>query len=128
MRQASLKETSNEGRSESKNAMGQNGGGPAAKRGGSGAGGGFQRQDSRFLYISYRDLNGKLRQESTKSESRKVAENLLRDRLGQVERGLVAGEMKKLKYEDIRALLIVDYRTPKLKLLEHHKDRSPHPC
>jgi len=126
MRQASLKETSNEGRSESKNSIAQNAGEPAAKRRVSGTGGVFQRQDSRFLYISYRDLNGKLRQESTKSESRKVAENLLRDRLGQVERGLVAGEMKKLKYEDIRALLIVDYRTRKVKMLEQDKDGSPY--
>src|SRR5260370_36263130 len=101
MRQASLKETSNEGRSESKNSIAQNAGEPAAKRRVSETGGVFQRQDSRFLYSSYRDLNVKLRQEITKSESRKVGENLLRDHLGQEERGLVTGEMQKLKYDDL---------------------------
>ena len=68
----------------------------------------------------------KVRMESTKSESRMVAENLLRDRLGKVERGLAVGEMKKLKYEDIRTLLILDYRTRSVKMLEQDKDGNPH--
>lgn len=126
MRQASLKERSNEGRSESKNSVAQNAGEPSAKRRVAGTGGVFERKGSRFLYISYRDLNGKLRMESTKSESRMVAENLLRDRLGKVERGLAVGEMKKLKYEDIRTLLILDYRTRSVKMLEQDKDGNPY--
>lgn len=126
MRQASLKEGSNEGRSESKNSVAQNAGVPSAKRRVAGTGGVFERKGSRFLYISYRDVNGKLRMESTKSESRMVAENLLRDRLGKVERGLAVGEMKKLKYEDVRTLLILDYRTRSVKMLEQDKDGSPY--
>ncbi len=126
MRQANAKERNNQERSGSKNSVAQNASEPAAKRRVAGTGGVFQRHDSRFLYISYRDVSGKLCQESTKSESRKVAENLLRDRLGHVERGLAAGEMKKLKYEDIRALLILDYRTRSVKMLERDKDGSPY--
>ena len=81
----------------------------------------FEKKGSRFLYISYRDVNGRLCQESTKSESLMVAENLLRDRLGKVEQGLPVAEMKKLKYEEIRKTLIQDYRTRGVKMLEEDK-------
>ena len=43
-----------------------------------GTGGIFEKRGSRFLYISYRDANGKLCQESTKSESLRVAEIIAR--------------------------------------------------
>src|ERR1700730_11575507 len=86
----------------------------------------FEKKGGRFLYISYRDVNGKLRQESTKSESLMVAENLLRDRLGKVERGLPVAEMKKVKYEDIRKILILDYRTRGVKMLETDEDGNPY--
>jgi integrase len=86
----------------------------------------FEKKGSRFLYISYRDVNGRLRQESTKSESLMVAENLLRDRLCKVERGLPVAEMKKLKYEDIRKILILDYRTRGVKMLETDEDGNPY--
>ena len=72
------------------------------------------------------DLLRKLRQESTKSESRMVAERLLRDRLAKVEQGLPVAEMKKLKYEDIRKTLIMDYRTRGVKMLEEDRDGSPY--
>jgi integrase len=55
-----------------------------------------------------------------------VAENLLRDRLGKVERGLPVAEMKKLKYEDIRKILILDYRTRGVKMLETDEDSNPY--
>lgn len=91
-----------------------------------GTGGIFEKKGSRFLYISYRDVNGKLRQESTRSGSQMVAENLLRDRLSKVEQGLPAAEMKKLKYEDIRESLVLDYRTRGVKMLEKEEDGSPY--
>ena len=91
-----------------------------------GTGGIFEKKGSRFLYISYRDVNGKLCQESTKSESLMVAENLLRDRLGKVEQGLPVAEMKKLKYEDIRKTLILDYRTRGVKMLEEDEEGNPY--
>jgi len=87
-----------------------------------GTGGIFEKRGSRFLYISYRDANGKLCQESTKSESLMVAESLLRDRLSKVERGLPVARMKKLKYEDIRETLVLDYRTRGVKMLEKDKN------
>ena len=97
-----------------------------AKRRVFGTGGIFEKNGSRFLYISYRDGNGKLCQESTKSESRMVAERLLRDRLGKVEQGLPVAEMKKLKYEDIRQTLIMDYRARGVKMLEEDTDGNPY--
>ncbi len=99
---------------------------PTSKRRVFGTGGIFEKKGSRFLYVSYRDVNGKLRQESTKSESLMVAENLLRDRLGKVEQGLPVAEMKKLKYEDIRKTLVQDYRTRGVKMLEEDKDGNPY--
>jgi integrase len=91
-----------------------------------GTGGIFKKKDSRFLYISYYDVNGELQQESTKSESRTVAENLLRDRLSKVEQGLPVSEMKKLRYEDIRKTLIMDYRTRGVKMLEEDEQGNPY--
>jgi len=111
MRQAGARVKSSTPSSESKNSgVIESPGRLDAKRRVFGTGGIFEKNGSRFLYISYRDRNGKLRQESTKSESRMVAERLLRDRLGKVEQGLPVAEMKKLKYEDIRKTLIMDYR------------------
>src|SRR5208283_5570329 len=99
---------------------------PPSKRRVFGTGGIFEKKGSRFLYISYRDVNGKLCQESTKSESMMVAENILRDRLGKVEQGLPVAEMKKLKYEEIRKTLILDYRTRGVKMLEEDKEGNPY--
>src|SRR5260370_22653190 len=98
MRQAGAKAKSSTPRSDSKNStVIESAGRPRAKRRVFGTGGIFEKNGSRFLYISYRDMNGKLRQESTKSESLMVAEKLLRDRLGQVEQGLPFTEMERLQ-------------------------------
>ncbi len=127
MRQASVKTKNGTGSVESKQPILVEGSGsPRSKRRVFGTGGIFEKKGSRFLYISYRDVNGKLCQESTKSESLMVAENLLRDRLGKVEQGLPVTEMKKLKYEDIRKTLILDYRTRGVKMLEEDKDGNPY--
>jgi integrase len=125
MRQAGAKAKSSMPRSVSKNStVIESAGRPRAKRRVFGTGGIFEKNGSRFLYTSYRDMNGKLRQESTKSESLMVAERLLRDRLGKVEQGLPVVEMKKLKYEDIRKPLIMDYRARGVKMLEEDADGS----
>jgi len=55
-----------------------------------------------------------------------VAESLLRDRPGKVEQGLPVAEMKKLKYEDIRKPLIMDYRARCVKMLEE-EDKGGNP-
>jgi integrase len=127
MRQASVRAKSNTPSVESRQSIViENAGSRPSKRRVFGTGGIFEKKGSRFLYISYRDMNGKLRQESTKSESLMVAENLLRDRLVKVEQGLPVAEMKKLKYEDIRKTLILDYRTRGVKMLEEDKDGNPY--
>src|ERR1700687_4160865 len=127
MRQAGARAKGSRLSSESKNsAVIVNPSRPGAKRRVFGTGGIFGKNGSRFLYISYRDMNGKLHQESTKSDSLMVAEKLLRDRLGKVEQGLPVAEMKKLKYEDIRKTLILDYRTRGVKMLEEDKDGNPY--
>ena len=127
MRQAGGRAKSSTLSSESSSsAVSRSPGRPDAKRRVSGTGGIFAKNGSRFLYISYRDMNGTLRQESTKSESLMVAERLLRDRLGKVEKGLPVAEMKKLKYEDIRKTLIIDYRTRGVKMLQERKDGNPY--
>ena len=127
MRQAGAKAEGSAPRLDSKNSAAiENAGRLGAKRRVFGTGGVFEKNGSRFLYISYRDVNGKLRQESTKSESRMVAERFLRDRLAKVEQGLPVAEMKKLKYEDIRKTLIMDYRTRGVKMLEEDADGSPY--
>jgi hypothetical protein len=127
MRQANVRTKSNTVTAESKQPiLVEKAGGPTSKRRIFGTGGIFEKRGSRFLYISYRDTNGMLRQESTKSSSLMVAENLLRDRLGKVEQGLPVAEMKKLKYEDIRKTLIMDYWTRGVKMLEEDKDGNPY--
>src|SRR5689334_14721499 len=126
MRQAGARARSSRPRSEPKNlATIESAGRPDAKRRLFGTGGIFEKNGSRFLYISYRDRNGKLCQESTKSESRMVAERLLRDRLSKVEQGFPVAEMKQLKYEDIRKTLILDYRARGVKMLEEDKRGNP---
>ena len=59
MRQANSKKRDSEETSESNNAVAQKADESAAKRRVAGTGGVFQRHDSRFLYISYRDVSGK---------------------------------------------------------------------
>jgi len=127
MKQAGAKAKSSTPSPESKNSeVIESPSGADAKRRVFGTGGIFEKNGSRFLYISYRDRNCKLRQESTKSESLMVAERLLRDRLGKVEQGLPVAEMKKLKYEDIRKTLIMDYRARGVKMLEEDKGGDPY--
>jgi len=55
-----------------------------------------------------------------------VAESLLRDRLNKLERGLPVAQMKKLKYEDIRETLVLDYRTRGVKMLEEDENGNPY--
>src|ERR1700735_4141490 len=85
----------------------------------------IEKSNSRFLSISYYDANGKQRQESCRSESRSVAEELLRKRLEEIAAGVQVHVIKKLKYEVIKALLITDYRTRSVGMLEV-KDGQPY--
>ena len=55
-----------------------------------------------------------------------VAERLLRDRLGKVGQGFPVAEMKKLRYEEIRKTLILDYRTRGFGMLDEDEAGNPY--
>jgi integrase len=83
-----------------------------------GTGSVFGKKGTRFLYISYYSSNGVQIQESTKSESRQVAEAMLRDRLSKVEQGLPVEELKTLRYKDLKTALLTDYKIKGNKTFE----------
>jgi integrase len=85
------------------------------------------KPNSRFLYIAYYDANGKQHQETTKSESVQVAEAQLRKRLEQVAKGVPVEQSRKLKYEDIRELLITDYQNNHIGLVSRIKKPDAKP-
>jgi integrase len=91
-----------------------------------GTGGIFNRKGSRFLYISYPDpVSGEPIQESTKSELRSVAEEMLRKKLEQSSQGFPLAEMKRWKYEDAREALLEDYRDKGNRSLLKYKSKLP---
>lgn len=91
-----------------------------------GTGGIFNRKGSRFLYISYPDpVTGLPIQESTKSELRSVAEEMLRKKLEQSSQGFPLAEMKRWKYEDAREALLEDYRDKGNRMLTKYKSGLP---
>jgi integrase len=98
---------------------------PSRKRG---EGSVFPKKGSRFLYIQYYGLNGKPIQESSKSASQTVALKLLQKRQGEVANGIVTVDVRKTSYEDIRALLIADYKAKKNKSLLTRSDGTQTIC
>ncbi len=60
--------------------------------------------------ISYTGIDGKQHQESSGKTSEKEALKVLRDRQAAVARGLSPTQTQNLTYENIRALLLADYR------------------
>jgi integrase len=98
---------------------------PSRKRG---EGSVFPKKGSRFLYIQYYGLNGKPIQESSKSASQTVALKLLQKRQGEVTNGIVTVDVRKTSYEDIRALLIADYKAKKNKSLLTRSDGTQTIC
>ena len=75
---------------------------------------------SRFFYIWYYDNAGKQHRESTGSELRSVAQEMLNQRLAAMGRGEKSPtEIKSIRYEDMRQILIENYREKKIgKLVE----------
>lgn len=91
-----------------------------------GTGGIFSREGTRFLYISYPDpVTGETIQESTKSELRSVAEEMLRKKLEQSSQGFPLAEMKRWRYEDAREALLEDYRDKGCRSLLKYKSKLP---
>src|SRR5271169_388405 len=73
---------------------------------------------SRFLYIWYYDNAGKQHRESTKSTLRSVAQGMLNERLAAMGRGEKSPtEIKSIRYEDMRHILIAHYREKKIGTL-----------
>lgn len=63
---------------------------------------------SPYLQIRWYDGSGRQHKETTKSTDPSVAEKLLQKRLGQVQLGLLPEKLA--RYEDMRRLLLNDYR------------------
>jgi len=79
---------------------------------------------SRFLYIWYYDNAGKQHRESTRSTLRSVAQEMLNQRLAAMGRGEHSPqELKSIRYEDMRQILIDNYREKKIgKLVEEKQE------
>ena len=69
---------------------------------------------SRFLYIWYYDNAGKQHRESTKSTLRSVAQEMLTQRLAAMGRGERSPRELKIRYEEMRSILINNYRENKI--------------
>src|SRR5690349_19316505 len=80
---------------------------------------------SRFLYIWYYDNAGKQHRESTGSELRSVAQAMLTQRLAAMSRGEKSPtEIKSIRYEDMRQILIENYREKKIGQFVEEKQKD----
>ena len=71
----------------------------------------MKKPGSRFWYLLYYDLNAKQHSESSGTRSKEEAQKMLTNRLEAVRTGnQPLGEVRRLRYEDIRDGLIADYR------------------
>ena len=82
----------------------------------------IQKRESRFLWIAYYDGSGRQIQENSKTTSERVAAALLRRRLQEIDQGVPVEEARKLRYEDIRKSLLLDYKTKGNKSLEEDEN------
>ena len=77
---------------------------------------------SRYFYIWYYDNAGRQHRESTKSTLRSVAQEMLNERLAAMGRGEKSPtEIKSIRYEDMRHILIEHYREKKIGTLVEEK-------
>ena len=80
---------------------------------------------SRFLYIWYYDNAGKQHRESTRSKLRSVAQEMLNQRLKAMSRGEKSPtEIKSIRYEDMRQILIDHYREEGIGELVEEKQQD----
>ncbi len=76
-----------------------------------GSGSIYTQPGSRFLWIAYRDANGKLVRESSLSEKQTDAQKLLRDRMGKADAGnAVTSEVRRITVEKLYDALLVEYK------------------
>jgi integrase len=80
---------------------------------------------SRFFYIWYYDNAGKQHRESTRSTLKSVAQEMLNQRLAAMGRGEKSPtEIKSIRYEDMRKILIDHYREEKVGELVEEKQED----
>ena len=75
-----------------------------------GTGGLIKIQGCRYWYAQFYDTNGKQRRVSTRTVVKKKAQGILRNLLTDKDRGLAfVGDLKKIRYGDLRAALLHNY-------------------
>jgi integrase len=88
-----------------------------ARRRERGQGGLIKKPGSPNWYLLYYDLNGNQQSESSGTRIKSKAQRILTSRLESVRRGELV-DVRKLRYEHIRAILVADYKASG-KLVEH---------
>lgn len=91
------------------------------RRRGRGQGGLFKKPGSGNWYLAFQDLNKKQHTESSGTTDKQVAQAMLTSKLETVRRGEMV-DVRKLRYEDIRAVVMADYKA-KGKLVEKESSR-----
>ncbi len=93
----------------------------------SGGDGLYKRPDSEVFWISYIDVNGTRRRESTKTTDRETAKRILDDRRGRVARGeILLPRVDRVTYDEGRADLLTYYETHGTRDLAEAKARLAH--
>lgn len=75
-----------------------------------GQGGLIKKPGSPNWYVCYYDLNGKQRSESSGTRVKSKAQKLLTSRMESVRKGELV-DVRKLRYEHIKSILVADYKT-----------------
>jgi len=89
-----------------------------------GEGGLIRRAGCRYWYAQYYNQTGRQVRVSTKKESKEAAKGVLRRLMGEVERGAAPEIERKLRYADLRKLLLESYRDKGNKSLQVLSDGS----
>jgi integrase len=82
----------------------------------------LRKKGSRFLWVGYYDESGRQIQENSRTTSEREASGFLRRRLQEIEQGVPVEQARKLRYEDIREGLLLDYKTKGNRGLEVDED------
>jgi hypothetical protein len=87
-----------------------------------------EMRESRVWWIKYYK-HGRPMRETSESEKRAVAERLLRRKLGEIAAGISAPERaRRLRYEDLRATPLFDYKSNNRKSLLKRKNGTEYIC
>jgi integrase len=86
----------------------------------------LRKKGSRFLWVGYYDENGRQIQENSRTTSEREASGFLRRRLQEIEQGVPVEQARKLRYEEIREGLLLDYKTKGNRGLEVDEDGAPY--